>query len=70
MQLTALAIAQAGSTKGDDIRQGFYKISSYDGLIKKYTQPFSATNPDALGADDYVWAHFVDNRVLPVGMDN
>jgi len=36
MHLVALAIEKAGSTDGDAIRQGFYKIDSYDGLIKKY----------------------------------
>lgn len=68
MQLTALAIEQAGSTDGDAIRQGFYKIGTYDGLIKTYTQPFTATVHDALSKDDYVWAQFIDNRILPVGM--
>jgi len=70
MHLTALAIAQAGSTKGDDVRQGFRKIKSYDGLIKKYDAPFAGTNQDALAPDDYVWGHFVENRVMPVGMNN
>lgn len=68
MQLTALAIEQAGSTDGDAIRQGFYKIGTYDGLSKTYTQPFTATVHDALSKDDYVWAQFIDNRILPVGM--
>ncbi|VFR31594.1 Branched-chain amino acid ABC transporter, amino acid-binding protein (TC 3.A.1.4.1) [plant metagenome] len=68
MQLTALAIEQAGSTDGDAIRQGFYKIGTYDGLIKTYKQPFTATVHDALSKDDYVWAQFIDNRILPVGM--
>ncbi|VFR26306.1 Branched-chain amino acid ABC transporter, amino acid-binding protein (TC 3.A.1.4.1) [plant metagenome] len=68
MQLTALAIEQAGSTDGDAIRQGFYKIGTYDGLIKTYKQPFTATVHDALNKDDYVWAQFIDNRILPVGM--
>ncbi|NYE23818.1 ABC transporter substrate-binding protein [Pigmentiphaga litoralis] len=70
MQLTALAIAQANSTDGDAIRQGYYKIASYDGLIKSYKQPFSATQHDALTENDYVWAQFIDNRILPVGMAN
>ena len=39
--LAALAIAAAGSTDGDAIRQGFYKIDKYDGLIKTYDKPFS-----------------------------
>ena len=68
MQLAALAIAKAGSTDGDAIREGFYKIDRYEGLIKTYVKPFSPTVHDALQADDYVWAQFIDNRILPVGM--
>lgn len=66
MQLAALAIAQAGSTDGDAVRQGFYKIGKYEGLIKTYEQPFTPASHDALREDDYVWTHFVDNRILPV----
>ena len=36
MHLTALAIANAGSTEGPKVRQGFYH-DKYDGLIKTYT---------------------------------
>ena len=49
------------------MRQGFYKIDRYDGLIKSYVKPFSPTVHDAVGVDDYVWAQFIDNRILPVG---
>jgi len=70
MQLTALAIAKAGSTDGDAIRQGFEQIDGYDGLIKSYKHPFTPTQHDALGAQDYIWAQFIDNRILPVGMAN
>lgn len=66
VQLSALAIAKAGSTQGDAIRQGFYKIDRYEGLIKTYTQPFTAEVHDAVTENDYVWAQFVDNRILPV----
>ncbi len=68
--LAALAIAVAGSTEGDAIRQAFYKIDKYDGLIKVYAKPFSATTQDALGENDYVWAQFIDNRILPVAATN
>lgn len=68
MQLAAQAIAKAGSTNGDAIREGFYKIERYEGLIKTYVKPFSPTVHDALQADDYVWAQFIDNRILPVGL--
>jgi branched-chain amino acid transport system substrate-binding protein len=67
MHLAALAIASAGSTDGDAIRQGFYKIDRYAGLIKTYVKPFSPTTHDALGENDYVWAQFIDNKIVPVG---
>jgi len=66
MHLTALAIEKAGSTQGDAIRQGFYKIDKYDGLIKTYTKPFTPDNHDAIGKDDYVWTRFIGNEILPV----
>jgi branched-chain amino acid transport system substrate-binding protein len=68
MRLTALAIAKAGSTDGDAIRKGYYAIDSYQGLIKTYSHPFSPTQHDALTENDYVWAQFIDNRIVPVGM--
>jgi len=68
MMLTALAIANAGSTGGDAIRQGYYKIGSYDGLIKKYDKPFSTDNHDAINENDYVWTQFIDNQIVPVAM--
>jgi branched-chain amino acid transport system substrate-binding protein len=67
MQLAAVAIAKAGSTSGPAVREGFYKIDRYEGLIKTYTHPFSPAVQDALNENDYVWAQFIDNRILPVG---
>ncbi|MFN9475843.1 ABC transporter substrate-binding protein [Acidovorax sp.] len=69
MQLAALAITQAGSTEGDAVRQGFYKIGKYEGLIKSYDKPFNEANHDALSENDYVWAQFIGNRILPVGLE-
>jgi branched-chain amino acid transport system substrate-binding protein len=68
MMLTALAIENAGSTKGTAIRDGYYKIDRYEGLIKTYTKPFSSQQHDALNEHDYVWAQFIDNQIVPVGM--
>lgn len=68
MHLAALAITKAGSTDGDAVRQGFYKIERYPGLIKTYDKPFSPGVHDALTENDYVWAQFIDNRILPVNM--
>lgn len=68
MHLVALAIQKAGGTGGDAIRQGFYKIDTYDGLIKKYVKPFTPSVHDAINENDYVWTHFVNNQILPVAM--
>jgi len=68
MHLVALAIKAAGSTDGEKLREGFYKIGSYDGLIKKYDKPFTPAVHDAITENDYVWTQFIDNEILPVGM--
>ena len=68
MMLTALAIQNAGSTEGPKVRDGYYKIDRYDGLIKTYSKPFSPQQHDALNENDYVWAQFIDNQIVPVGM--
>jgi len=67
MHLVALAIKAAGSTEGDKIREGFYKIGTYDGLIKTYATPFAPGRHDAITENDYVWTQFIDNQILPVG---
>jgi branched-chain amino acid transport system substrate-binding protein len=64
--LTALAIARAGSTEGPKIREAFYAIETYDGLIKTYTKPFSPQNQDALSADDYIFTYFKGDEILPL----
>ncbi|QBK05600.1 ethanolamine utilization protein EutN [Hylemonella gracilis] len=69
VHLAALAIQAAGSTEGDAVRQGFYKIGKYEGLIKTYNKPFSPEVHDAVLADDYVWAQFIDNKIVPVGLN-
>lgn len=68
MMLTALAIQNAGSTAGPAIREGYYKIGEYQGLIKNYAKPFTPDNHDAINENDYVWTQFIDNQILPVGM--
>ena len=67
MHLVALAIEQAGSTDGDAIRAALEDLKApYQGLIKTYTKPFSATNHDALGPGDYVMVHYEGENVVPV----
>jgi branched-chain amino acid transport system substrate-binding protein len=68
MMLTAMAIENAGSTSGPAVREGYYKIDRYEGLIKTYVKPFTPQNHDAVNENDYVWTQFIDNQILPVGM--
>lgn len=66
MHLMALAITRAGSSDGDKIRQGFYAIETYEGLIKTYHKPFSPENHDALNENDYVMVHYVGEQIEPL----
>ncbi|MBX9932092.1 MAG: ABC transporter substrate-binding protein [Methylobacterium sp.] len=64
--LLALAITAAGSAKGPDVRDGFYKVGTYPGLIKTYEKPFAPGQHDALGAQDYVFTRFKDGEIVAV----
>lgn len=66
LHLTALAIANAGGTDGKKIRDGYYAIKEYDGLIKTFKSPFSPEQHDAIGPNDYVFTHFVDHQIVPI----
>jgi branched-chain amino acid transport system substrate-binding protein len=66
LHLTALAIANAGSTEGPKVRQGLYQINSYDGLIKTYSRPFTPENHDALGPNDYIFTYFREGEIIPL----
>jgi branched-chain amino acid transport system substrate-binding protein len=66
MHLTALAIAQAGALEGPKVREAFYAIDNYPGLIKTYQKPFSPENHDALSEKDYIFTHFVEGEILPL----
>src|SRR5688572_26121572 len=68
MMLTALAIQNAGSTDGPKLREGFYRIGRYEGLIRTYSKPLTPNSPDAVNENDYVSTQFIDNQILPVGM--
>jgi branched-chain amino acid transport system substrate-binding protein len=66
MHLVAMAIAKAGSTKGDDVRKALLGVDAYQGLIKTYHKPFSDQNHDALGPDDYIFVRYEGERIVPV----
>ena len=66
LMLTVLALNKAGSTDGDKIRQAFYEIPDYQGLLKTYKKPFSPGDHDALEDNDYVWVRFEGKTIVPV----
>ncbi|MBR0795322.1 ABC transporter substrate-binding protein [Bradyrhizobium jicamae] len=65
VMMVAGAIQKAGSTDPSAVRDGFYAIDRVEGLIKTYEKPFAQTQHDALTAQDYIWARFEDNHILP-----
>lgn len=64
--LVGLAIAKAGSTDGTKVRDAFYAVESYDGLIKTYKTPFTKQNHDALSSGDYIFTYFKGDEILPL----
>ncbi len=66
MHLLALAMQQAGSTKGPEVRKALHGIDQYAGLIKTYRKPFKPEDQDALRADDYVMVRFDGEKIVPV----
>src|ERR1700754_4969931 len=66
MHLMTLAIAKAGSTEGPKVREAFYALDKYEGLIKTYDKPFTPANHDALTSDDYLFTYFKEGEILPL----
>jgi len=67
MHLLALAIAQAGSVDADKIREALEDLKTpFAGLIKTYTKPFTTSNHDALGPDDYIMVRYQKDKIEPV----
>lgn len=66
MQLTALAIAKAGTTDGEKLREGFLGVENYQGLIKTYAKPFTDDNHDALNENDYIMVRYNGDQIEPI----
>jgi branched-chain amino acid transport system substrate-binding protein len=65
--ILAKAIDIAGVTDREKIRDALEKVTDYDGLIKYYSKPFSASNHDALSIDNVFMAEYADdNAIVPV----
>ena len=66
MNLMALALDTAGTTDGPVLREAFYNLPLYEGLIKTYEQPFSPDNHDALNEDDYILVQWDGDKIAPL----
>ena len=66
MTMLAMAIEKGGGTDADKIKQGFYAIGDYHGLIKNYLKPFTPQNHDALNEDDYIMVRYEGEQIVPV----
>lgn len=66
MHLVALALDTAETTEGPALREAFYNLPTYDGLIKTYDKPFSPENHDALNEDDYILVKWDGSEIVPV----
>ncbi|MBN9440692.1 ABC transporter substrate-binding protein [Bosea sp. (in: a-proteobacteria)] len=58
VHMIALSIQKSGGTEGPKMLGALESLGTYDGLIKAYDNPFSATDHEALSPEDYamtVW---------------
>lgn len=64
VMLLALAIEKAGSYEHDKVHAALHNLPFYDGVLKKYTAPFSETDHDALDSQDYFMAIYDSNGTI------
>ncbi|MEO1348241.1 MAG: ABC transporter substrate-binding protein [Cyanobacteria bacterium J06635_15] len=66
LHLAALALDVAGVTDGPQLREAFYDLPPYEGLIKTYENPFTPDNHDALTENDYILVKWEGEEIVPV----
>jgi branched-chain amino acid transport system substrate-binding protein len=65
VHLLARAIQQAGTVDGAAVRDALERLEPYEGLVKRYAPAFTATDHDALRAEDYLMAVWRGGRLVP-----
>jgi branched-chain amino acid transport system substrate-binding protein len=69
--LLARAINQAKSTDRARIRDALERLGPYDGLVRRYSRPFTPTRHDALGPEQIFMARYTaDDRLIPIAWRN
>lgn len=62
--LLALAVKQAKSFDGVEIKKALENLSIYKGALKSYNNPFNSTDHEALDEDDIFMAKFSDDGLI------
>ena len=65
--MIALAAKKAGSTEGPKMHAALESLGSYDGLLKRYDNPFTATRHEALQPNDYSMTVWKGSRLELIG---
>jgi branched-chain amino acid transport system substrate-binding protein len=65
--MIALAIQKAAGTDGPKMHGALESLGSYDGLLKKYNNPFTASRHEALDPDDYSMTVWKGSRLELIG---
>jgi branched-chain amino acid transport system substrate-binding protein len=65
--MIALAIGKAESTEGPKVHAALENLGTYDGLIKRYSNPFSPDRHEALSPDDYMMTIWKGSRLELIG---
>ena len=64
VMLLAEGIKKANSSDRPAIRNALENLKSYDGIIRNYDPPFSATKHDALTEDDFIIAKYGEDGAI------
>lgn len=64
MHILARAIDLAGSTERSAVRAALEKVPSHDGLVRRYSPPFTPTRHEALGERELLMARYRSDGVL------
>jgi branched-chain amino acid transport system substrate-binding protein len=65
--MIALAIKKAGSAEGPKVHAALENLGTYDGLIKRYVNPFAPDRHEALSPDDYMMTVWRAGRLELIG---
>jgi branched-chain amino acid transport system substrate-binding protein len=66
MHLLALAIAQAGTTEGPKVKAALENLATpYEGAIASFSKPYSATDHEAIHAEQVVMGVVQNGKVAP-----